>query len=125
MLNSAQIIRMPTGEKLFQGLNLFVLWSASHRGGFQVDLGVGEHLWIRIVLMCKKKIWVIKGENHFEATSGLRLPRLDSTAELIRELMDKSLSSEFLGVETCCPLVKASRRLKKMTERASWGFDEA
>ena len=38
-----------TREKLFQGLDLFVLRSACHRGGFQVNLSVGEHLWIRIV----------------------------------------------------------------------------
>ena len=40
-----------------------------------------------------------KRENHIEATSGLRLPRLDGTAELIRELVGKSLRSEILDVE--------------------------
>ena len=52
MLNSVL-----TDEKLFQGLNLFVLWSASHRGGVKIDLGVGEHLWIRIVVHGQEMFW--------------------------------------------------------------------
>ena len=55
---------MVTGEQLFQGLDLFVLGSASHRGGVKVDRGVGEHLWIRFARHGQQNhIWVRKASD--------------------------------------------------------------